>query len=61
MDDPRLWAAVAYVERKAVRAGMVPRAEEYPWSGPAAHCGRRRDPVQAMDCPPVGVMPDWSA
>ena len=28
-----LWAALAYVERNPVRAGMVDRAGDYPWSG----------------------------
>jgi REP-associated tyrosine transposase len=32
-----LWAALAYVERNPVRAGMVPRAAEYRWSSAAAH------------------------
>jgi putative transposase len=40
-----LWAALAYVERNPVRAGMVWRAGEYRWSSAAAHlqeCDRRR-------------------
>jgi putative transposase len=61
LDESHLWAAVAYVERNPVRAGMVQRAEEYPWSSAAAHCGRRRDPVLAEDWPPAGVVPDRSA
>lgn len=32
-----LWAAVAYVERNPVRAGIVDSAAEYPWSSAAAH------------------------
>jgi len=32
-----LWAALAYVERNPVRAGMVDRAGDYPWSSAAAH------------------------
>ena len=31
-----LWAALAYVERNPVRAGMVERAEEYRWSSAGA-------------------------
>jgi putative transposase len=34
-----LWAALAYVERNPVRAGMVEHAAEYPWSSAAAHLG----------------------
>src|SRR5688572_9810138 len=41
--------AVRYVELNPVRAGMVPRAEEYAWSSAAAHCGLRYDPLLALD------------
>ncbi len=40
-----LWAAIRYVERNPVRAGMVGRAEDYPWSSASSHCGVRADPV----------------
>ncbi len=36
LDHAHLWAALRYVERNPVRAGMVDRAEEYAWS--SAHC-----------------------
>jgi len=39
LDDVYLWAAIRYVERNPVRANMVLKAEEYPWSSAAAHCG----------------------
>src|SRR5262245_45608056 len=32
-----LWAALRYVERNPVRAGIVQHATEYPWSSAAAH------------------------
>ena len=32
-----LWAALAYVERNPVRAGIVDSAAEYPWSSAADH------------------------
>jgi putative transposase len=32
-----LWAALCYVERNPVRAGIVQRAAEYPWSSARAH------------------------
>ena len=38
LDDEHLWAAVRYVERNPVRAGLVERAEDYRWSSAAAHC-----------------------
>ena len=61
LDESHLWAAVGYVERNPVRAGMVRRAEKYPWSSAAAHCGHRPDPLLAGDWPPSEVDIDWSA
>jgi len=45
MDDSHLWAAIRYVERNPVRAGIVSRAEDFPWSSAAAHCGLKTDPL----------------
>lgn len=45
LDWSRQWTALAYVERNALRAGIVGRAEEYQWSSAAAHvagCDDRR-------------------
>jgi putative transposase len=52
LDDAYMWAAVRYVERNPVRAGIVRRAEDYPWSSAAAHCGKRQ-----IDLMPV--RPAW--
>jgi len=42
------WRALAYVDSNPVRAGMVARAAEYPWSSAAAHiCGD--DPSRLLD------------
>ncbi len=38
LDDSHLWAALRYVELNPVRAGMVPTAEQWPWSSAATHC-----------------------
>ena len=43
LDDAYLWAAIRYVERNPVRAKMVRKAENYPWSSAAAHCGLKQD------------------
>jgi putative transposase len=43
LDEAYLWAALRYVERNPVRARMVRRAEDYPWSSAPAHCGQRHD------------------
>lgn len=45
LDELHMWAAIRYVERNPVRAGLVAKAEDYRWSGAAAHCGLREDPV----------------
>lgn len=60
LDEAHLWAAVRYVERNPVKAGLVRRAEAYGWSSAAAHCGTRSDPLLAPDFPLLGVVPDWS-
>jgi len=39
LDEYYFWHALRYVERNPVRAGLVARAETYPWSSAAAHCG----------------------
>ncbi|MDA8327583.1 MAG: transposase [Betaproteobacteria bacterium] len=52
LDEIYLLAAVRYVERNPVRAGMVERAEDYRWSSAAAHCGDRSDNV-------LNLEPDW--
>ena len=60
LDKSHRWAAVRYVEQSPVRAGMTGRAEDYPWSSAAAHCGRRNDSVLSAEFPPPGVIEDWS-
>ena len=49
LDDSFAWAAIRYVERNPVRAGMIGQAENYPWSSAAAHCGLRSDPVLSVN------------
>jgi len=38
MSEKHLMGAVRYVERNPVKAGLVRRAEDWPWSSAAAHC-----------------------
>lgn len=61
LDESHLWAAVRYVERNPVRAGLAARAEEYAWSSAPAHCGLRSDPLLARGFPREGVVEDWSS
>jgi len=44
LDEAHAWRALAYVERNPVRAALADRAEEYPWSTAAAHCGTSAPP-----------------
>ncbi len=43
MDDAHLMVAARYVENNPVVAGMVGRAEAWPWSSARAHCEGRDD------------------
>jgi putative transposase len=59
LDDTHLWMAVRYVERNPVRAGLVARAEEWPWSSAAGHAGLRHDPLVTGNLERRGVVADW--
>jgi putative transposase len=37
------WTTRTYVENNPVKAGMVPRAEDWPWSSAVAHISGRTD------------------
>lgn len=39
LDEPHLWAALRYVERNPVRAGLRPTAQDWSWSSAAVHVG----------------------
>ena len=43
-----------------MRAGLVERAEDWPWSSAAAHCGGQADPLLSPVEMPWPV-PDWPA
>ena len=45
MDAAHTLVAVRYVERNPVRARLVAKAEEYPWSSAAGHTGGNIDPL----------------
>ena len=61
LDEAHRWAAVRYVELNPVRARMVGRAEEYPWSSARAHCGLGNDPLLDAGWPPPKTIEDWKA
>ncbi len=52
LDEPHTWQALQYVERNPVRAGLVARAQDWPWSSAAAHVSGT-DPTGLLD------LADW--
>jgi putative transposase len=64
LDEAYLWAAIRYVERNPVRAGIVERADRYRWSSAPAHCGFAEDPVLTRDAGWLEVLrsvDEWAA
>jgi putative transposase len=49
MDQPHLLGAAAYIERNPVKAGLVEKAEQWPWSSAKAHVRGRPDGVAETD------------
>jgi len=45
LEECHLWAALRYVERNPVRAGLVSQAAEWPWSSARAHAMGTADPL----------------
>jgi putative transposase len=45
MDEAHLYAAIRYVSLNPVRARLVARAQDWPWSSVRAHLARRDDGV----------------
>jgi putative transposase len=60
MDERHLVAAARYVELNPVRAGLVERAAEYPWSSAAAHL-RGVDDGLVKTRPLLDIVDDWRA
>ena len=48
-DDDHLVTVLRYVERNALRAELVSRAEQWKWSSAAAHCGAAADALLEME------------
>ena len=61
LDESHFWSAVRYVERNPVRAGIVPRAEDYAWSSAAAHCGLATDELLSGDLEQSDHVGNWRA
>jgi putative transposase len=60
MDDAHLMAAVRYVELNPVRAKLVGRAENWPWSSARAHVTGRADGLTNLDAL-AGIFSNWRA
>jgi len=59
LDEAHHWAAVRYVERNPVRAGLVEAAQDYGWSSAAAHVRGEEDALLAAGRPYPGPVEDW--
>ena len=59
MDERHTLAAARYIERNPVRANMVARAEDYPWSSARAHLLGRDDGL-VKTAPLLALAGDWS-
>jgi putative transposase len=60
LDETHLWNAVRYVERNPVRAGIVEKAEDYPWSSAAFHLGKRPSRIIKSNTEWGGVVEGWA-
>lgn len=59
LDESHLIAAVRYVERNPVSAGIVNNAWEYTWSSAAYHVGHIEDDALVKDRNLYGLVNDW--
>jgi putative transposase len=61
LDDKHLEHAIRYVECNPVRAGMVDRPQDYPWSSATPHVLGVTDRYLDAGLPLIDVIKDWSA
>jgi putative transposase len=60
-DGPQLITAARYVERNPVRARLVERATDWPWSSARAHANGEPDPVvEGARWPTQEIRATWS-
>jgi putative transposase len=60
MDEPHLLAAARYITLNPVVAGLVSRAEDWPWSNARAHLAGEDDEL-ATAAPLRALIPDFAA
>ena len=61
LDDPSAFEEVRFIEANPVRAGLVERAEDYPWSSARHHVLGESDPVIMNGSFLNGEIKDWRA
>ena len=59
MDESHLFSAMRYVENNPVKADLVKKAEDYPWSSAAAHVKGSADHLLSP-CYLIEEIRDWS-
>jgi len=59
LDEQHGLAAIRYVERNPVRAGLVEEAWEYPWSSAGFRVGERKTDALVAEVDLVGRRQDW--
>lgn len=60
MDEKYLYCAMRYVELNPVRAGLVKRPEDYPWSSARVRVLKQKDELLSDNCMTHQIH-DWSA
>lgn len=60
LSEFHLYAAMRYIERNPVRAGMVKNAWDYPWSSAKAHAFKQKNPLLEDNFVVSGIE-DWEA
>jgi len=55
LDEPHLYACLRYIELNPVRAQVVERPEDWPWSSARAHLGLAADPIADL-APPAPAL-----
>ena len=61
MDEAHLGAALRYVALNPVRASLVDRAQDWPWSSVHVHCGLSLDDGLTAKEPVLSRFPDFAA
>jgi len=61
LDERSVFEEVRFIENNPVRAGLVGRAEDYPWSSARHHVLGELDPVIMDGCFLNGEIKDWRA